>query len=162
MPRAWLSLGSNIDRRRNIRSAVAELRRRFGELVVSRVYESPAVGFESAPFYNLVVGIETELEPNAVRRILERVEWDHGRRRGGDKFVARTLDIDLLTYGDRVAETERLPRDEIEKYAFVLRPLSEVAGDERHPVVGRSYRELWAAFNAAGQPLTAVDLPLGA
>ncbi len=160
MPRAWLSLGSNIDRRRNITSAVAELRRRFGELVVSRVYESPAVGFESAPFYNLVVGIDTGLQPQAVRRILERMEWDHGRRRGGDKFVARTLDIDLLTYGDRVSDAERLPRDEIGKYAFVLRPLSEVAGDERHPVTGRSYRAMWTAFDAADQPLAPVDLPL--
>jgi 2-amino-4-hydroxy-6-hydroxymethyldihydropteridine diphosphokinase len=90
---------------------------------------------------------------------MRAIEDAHGRTRGGDKFAPRTLDIDLLTYGDSVlnAGPLRLPRDEILKYAFVLGPLAEVAGAERHPVDGRNYAELWAAFNQAAQPLRPVE-----
>ena len=160
MPRAWLSLGSNIDRERNIRSAVRALEERFGELVISPVYESEAVGFDSNPFYNLVVGIESKLPAERLQQILHEIEADHGRRRGGAKLAARTLDIDLLTYGDRLIHSTRLnlPRDEIVRYAFVLKPLSEVAGEERHPGTGKRYRELWEAFDAKTQPLIAVPL----
>lgn len=59
--RAWLSLGSNIDREKNIRSAIAALEKVFGRLFVSPVYESEAVGFEGDPFLNLVVGLDTDL-----------------------------------------------------------------------------------------------------
>jgi 2-amino-4-hydroxy-6-hydroxymethyldihydropteridine diphosphokinase len=158
--RAWLSLGSNIDRDRNIRGALRDLVSEFGELVVSRVYECEAVGFDGDPFYNLVVGIDTQLPPLELARVMRAIEDAHGRSRGGDKFAPRTLDIDLLTYGDQVLDEGplRLPRDEILKYAFVLGPLAELAGGERHPVDGRSYAELWAAFDRAAQPLRPVEL----
>lgn len=162
MPRAWLSLGSNVDRERNIRSAVRALEERFGKLVISTVYESEAIGFDSDPFYNLVVGIEIELPVERVQEILHEVEAAHGRQRHQEKFVARTLDIDLLTYGDQLVHSGRLklPRDEIVRYAFVLKPLSEVAGDECHPGTGKCYRELWEAFDSGGQSLTPVSLSL--
>ncbi len=157
--RAWLSLGSNIDRERNIRGALRDLAAEFGELVVSRVYECEAVGFDGDPFYNLVVGIDSQLPPLELARATRAIEDAHGRTRGVDKFAPRTLDIDLLTYGDTVLEEGplRLPRDEILKYAFVLGPLAEVAGAERHPLDGRSYAELWAAFDQAAQPLRPVE-----
>jgi 2-amino-4-hydroxy-6-hydroxymethyldihydropteridine diphosphokinase len=157
--RAWLSLGSNVDRERNIRGALRDLAAEFGELVVSRVYECEAVGFDGDPFYNLVVGIDTRLPPLQLARAMRAIEDAHGRTRGGDKFAPRTLDIDLLTYGDQVLDKDplRLPRDEILKYAFVLGPLAEVAGGERHPVDGRSYAELWAAFDRDAQPLRPVE-----
>ncbi len=157
--RVWLSLGSNIDRERNIRGALRDLTAEFGQLVVSQVYECQAVGFDGDPFYNLVVGIDSERSPLELARAMRAIEDAHGRTRGGDKFAPRTLDIDLLTYGDSVlnAGPLRLPRDEILKYAFVLGPLAEVAGAERHPVDGRSYAELWAAFNQAAQPLRPVE-----
>ena len=160
MPRAWLSLGSNIERRRNIRGAVRALERQFGDLVISPVYESEAVGFESAPFYNLVVGVDTGLPPARVQEILRNIEAHHGRERQSGKLVARTLDIDLLTYGDQVIASGRLklPRDEILRYAFVLRPLAEVAANELHPENGRSYGELWEAFDEGSQPLKPVAL----
>ena len=158
--RAWLSLGSNIDRGRNIRGALRDLAAEFGELVVSRVYECEAVGFDGEPFYNLVVGIDTQLPPLDLARAMRAIEDAHGRTRGGDKFAPRTLDIDLLTYGDQVLDEGplRLPRDEILKYAFVLGPLAEVAGGELHPLDGRSYAELWADFDQAAQPLRPVEL----
>jgi 2-amino-4-hydroxy-6-hydroxymethyldihydropteridine diphosphokinase len=158
--RVWLSLGSNIDRERNIRGALRDLRAEFGQLVVSQVYECQAVGFDGDPFYNLGVGIDSERSPLELARAMRTIEDAYGRTRGGDKFAPRTLDIDLLTYGGSVLEEGplRLPRDEIRKYAFVLGPLAEVAGAERHPVDGRSYAELWAAFDQAAQPLRPVEL----
>lgn len=155
MPRAWLSLGSNIDRDANIRSAVRALYKVYGPLVVSRVYESEPVGFEGERFFNLVVGIETDSPVDEINARLRAIEASQGRVRGAEKFVPRTLDIDILTYGDTLERNGELvlPRDEITKYAFALRPLAEVAGDERHPTEKKTYRELWAEFDKAGQKL---------
>jgi 2-amino-4-hydroxy-6-hydroxymethyldihydropteridine diphosphokinase len=153
--RVWLSLGSNIEPRQQIPIALEALKQHFGDLVVSPVYESRAVGFSGDNFHNLVVGIETRLVPGELARVLRQIEASQGRVRSAEKFSSRTLDIDLLTYGDRIIDEPQmqLPRDEILRYAFVLLPLSEVAPEERHPVNGRSYRELWAGFDATDQPL---------
>jgi 2-amino-4-hydroxy-6-hydroxymethyldihydropteridine diphosphokinase len=162
MSRCWLSLGSNQDREASIRGAVASLRADFGELVLSSVYESPAEGFSGAPFLNLVAGIETDLGVAEIDRILRRIEDAHGRIRGPDKFAPRTLDIDLLTYGDTVGTLDGrdLPRDEILRYAFVLGPLAEVAPDEIHPGTGLTYSALWTGFRLAGQTLIPVPLDI--
>ncbi|MEW8014727.1 MAG: 2-amino-4-hydroxy-6-hydroxymethyldihydropteridine diphosphokinase [Candidatus Sedimenticola endophacoides] len=163
MARVWLSLGSNVDRAHNIRGALGALAGEFGELVVSRVFESEAVGFDGDPFYNLVVGLETRLGVDPLVGRLRAIEARFGRRRGGDKFAPRALDIDLLTYGGRVSEETAvpLPRDEILKYAFVLLPLSEVAPEERHPRTGERYADLWAAFDQRGQRLWPVPFETG-
>lgn len=156
----WLSIGSNIDRERYIRGAVQALREQFGELVLSSVYETPSEGFDGDPFYNLVAGFETILPPEQLHPMLRAIEDAHDRERTGPKFSARTLDIDLLTYGDEITDRggKALPRDEILKYGFVLGPLAEVAPDEIHPQAGRSYAELWADFApAARAALVRVD-----
>ena len=160
--RAWLSLGSNIDRERNIRSALIALENSFGQLIVSPVYESEAVGFEGDPFLNLVVGVDTDCPSNEVAETLRLIEQAHGRRRGGEKFSSRTLDIDLLTYGQQIIQAPgvSVPRDEITRYAFVLLPLSLVAGDELHPIEGVSYKALWNAFDKTQQRLRAVEIGL--
>ncbi len=153
--RAWLSLGSNIDPRQRIPAALESLRVRFGELVISPIYESEAVGFSGDNFHNLVVGIETGLPPRELAETLREIESEYGRVRGAEKFSSRTLDIDLLTYGAQIIDEPgvQVPRAEILRYAFVLLPLSEVAPDERHPVTGQTYREHWADFNASDQRL---------
>jgi 2-amino-4-hydroxy-6-hydroxymethyldihydropteridine diphosphokinase len=162
MPRCWLSIGSNQHREASLRGAIADLRAAFGELRLSRVYESPAAGFSGAPFLNLVAGIETDLGVAEVDRVLRRIEEAHGRVRGPDKFAPRTLDIDLLTYGDAVGTLDgrELPRDEILKYAFVLGPLADAAPHEVHPGNGASYGDLWRAARAGAPPLTPVALTL--
>jgi len=163
MPQVWLSIGSNIDRERNIREAVKSLREAFGELVLSSVYGSKAVGFAGDPFYNMVIGLGTALSVRSLNSCLRDIEKRHGRVRGGEKFASRTLDIDLLLYGDEVVNEEgiEIPRSEITQYAFVLRPLAEVAGEmRRHPVDGRAYQELWAVFDSSQQPLWRVNLDL--
>ena len=123
--------------------------------MVSPIYESEAVGFSGDNFLNLVVGITTRLPPRQLADRLREIEAQHGRVRGAEKFSSRTLDIDLLTFGEAVVDEKglQLPRDEILRYAFVLRPLADVAPQERHPQSGRSYGELWAEFDQSGQKL---------
>lgn len=157
--RAWLSLGSNVSPQERIPAAVDALAAIFGALVVSPVYESVAVGFSGENFHNLVVGIETRLSPRALVQVLRQMEEAHGRVRGAERFAPRTIDIDLLTHGDRVIDDGdlRLPRDEILRYAFVLLPLTDVAGEERHPLTGRTFREHWEELDKSGQSIWPLD-----
>ena len=163
MARVFLSLGSNIDRERHIRAGLDALAQRFGELDVSRVFESEAVGFAGDNFYNLVVGIHTELPVGRLALGLREIEDANGRLRAGPKFSARTLDIDILTYDALTGTVDgvKLPRGEILKNAFVLLPLAELVPNAVHPVVGKSYRELWEEYDQASQKLwpVAFDWP---
>lgn len=163
LTRAWLSLGSNVDREKHIRAAIAALRARFGALVVSPVYDCASVGFSGNPFLNLVVGIDTDLGVGELAAWLRALEIENGRvREKNVRFNDRTLDIDILTYGDRhgLVDGVELPRAEILKHAFVLRPLADVAPDERHPVSGHTYRELLARRDFRDQSLRAVEFRL--
>ncbi|HEB66610.1 MAG TPA: 2-amino-4-hydroxy-6-hydroxymethyldihydropteridine diphosphokinase [Gammaproteobacteria bacterium] len=156
MARIYISLGSNIDAENHLRRGVAALREHFGELILSPVYESEAVGFSGDNFLNLVAGLDTDKPVQDVVDILHRIEDENGRVRSGPRFSARTLDLDLLLYDDRVQSPDpgpELPRDEILKNAFVLWPLAEIAPELRHPVVGRTMGELWAAFDKTSQPI---------
>jgi 2-amino-4-hydroxy-6-hydroxymethyldihydropteridine diphosphokinase len=155
LPRVFVSVGSNIDRARNIRSALDTMAAQFGELVISEIYESEAVGFEGQNFYNLVVAFDTDLGLDELVARLHDIEYAHGRARSNRKFAPRTLDLDLLIYGGLVdhAPPHDVPRHEITEYAFVLRPLSEIAGDEVHPESGQTYAQMWQAFSDRGQRL---------
>ena len=150
---AWISIGSNIERKKNITRALKLLAARYGELRQSSVYESDAVGFDSAPFYNMVVGFHTEQSAHALQALLHDIEAESGRVRTAT-LSARTLDLDLLQYDDLVIDEDGLvlPRDDITRYAFVLGPLAEIAPDERHPVSGRRYADHWADFDVDAQP----------
>lgn len=153
----YISIGSNIERERHILAALNALAERYGQLDVSSVYESEAVGFDGENFYNLVVGIRTEESIATLSRFLKALESENGRRRNVPKFSARTLDLDILTYDDRVGLIDgvELPRSEILTNAFVLKPLAEIAPDVDHPERGESYHALWEAYDR-GQKLWAV------
>ena len=162
MPVAYLGIGSNLDAEENIQLAVRELRERFSVQKISTVYRSKALGFAGADFLNMVVSIETKISPTVLCGQLEQIHELAGRRRQSEKFIARTLDIDLLLYDQLVVNEApvRLPRKDVLQYSFVLKPLAEIAPDFRHPETGKSLLEHWQEFDAATHPLTAVDIVL--
>jgi len=154
-----LSIGSNVDAALHTRAALDALQQRFGALCLSRVYESEAVGFDGSNFLNMVVALRTAMPLAELSSWLKRLEDEQGRSRGQARFSSRTLDVDILTYGDLHGEHEgiTLPRPEVLKNAFVLWPLSEVMPEARHPGDGRSYRQLWRDYDRARQRLWPVD-----
>lgn len=154
----YVSAGSNIAPWENLQLACRELTRRFGPLAISGVYRNPPVGFTGDDFLNLVLRFRTAEPPAAVVAELERLHVLAGRVRGTEPFAPRTLDLDLLLYGDAIIpEREiRVPREDILKYGFVLGPLAELAPDLRHPVTGQTMAELWASFDQRSSPLERV------
>lgn len=159
MTRVCLGLGSNVDAPANLRSGLDALLLRFHDLAVSWVFESEAVGCEGANFLNLAVAAETDLPLTELSALLKAIEDKHGRLRGGSGPARRSLDIDILLYGKLRGDFGgiELPRPEITENAFVLWPLSQVAGTLRDPLSGRSYRELWEAYAKDRQRLWPVD-----
>ncbi len=152
MARIYISIGSNINRSYHIQVAVSQLKQHFGQLTLSAVYESEAVGFSGDAFYNLVAGADTALSIADCVRICKQIEDSCGRDRSSARFSGRTLDLDLLTYDAVVcAEPVVLPRAEITENAFVLLPLSELAPAAVHPLSGKSYTELWQQYDKQQQ-----------
>lgn len=162
MARVYVGIGSNIERETHIRGAVQALRQRFGTLTLSQVYESQPVGFEGENFYNLVAGFETSLLVEQLLATLHGIEQDQGRKRTGKRFEARTLDLDLLLYNGMVRHDGEVdvPRPEILQYAFMLRPLAEIAPTQTHPENGKNFSELWKEFGENQQKLRRVDFTL--
>jgi len=162
MARVYISIGSNIEAEKHVRLAVTELRRHYGEVMLSSAYESEAVGFAGDNFLNMVAGVDTDESVQAVSAVLHEIEDRHGRLRDGPRFSARTLDLDLLLYDDLVVNENglQIPRDEITKNAFVLWPLAELDPQRRHPLNGQSMAELWENYDKASQALWPVELLL--
>lgn len=159
MASVFLSIGSNIDRKTNICSCMRQLRQDFGEVTFSQIYETPAEGFEGEPFLNLVAGFSTNLPLDTVRGYLRELEDFHGRIRNGEKFSARTLDVDLLLYDDmNLQPGQNLPHNDILRYPFVLFPLAEISPDLIHPALGQSLSSLAAQSILPKNTLKPVDL----
>lgn len=141
MTLAYVGLGSNLgDRRSLLASALAELEPRR----VSRVLETEPWGVaEQPPFLNAVAEIETEEEPRELLARLMDVERRHGRERK-ERWGPRTLDLDLLLYGDRVVKEPGLdvPHPRLAERRFVLEGLAELCPDATVPGLGRTVREL--------------------
>lgn len=156
----FVGVGSNVEAEQNVRLALLELRTMFPDLTRSSLYESDAVGFNGDPFINLVVQASTTASIDVVCDVLGNIETLCGRQRGEKRFAPRTLDLDLLTWGDKPLKRGRLvlPRDEILEYAFVLRPLAELAPTSVHPVDGRSYAELWETLGPEMPAIKKLDL----
>lgn len=156
MERVYLSLGSNLEPRRYLNAALDELRARFGAIAVSPAYRSKSVGFDGADFVNLAVGVDTDLEPEALNAWLHALEDRHGRRRDVPRYSDRTLDVDIVLYGEHVIDGPghlQIPRKELQ-HAFVLKPLADIAPAARHPVSGSTMAALWAAFPQEREPLS--------
>ncbi len=159
MTKIYLSLGSNIQRYQHITAGLNALSSLLSNFEISRVYESKSVGFDGSNFLNLVVAGTTNLKIGDLSEQLKKIEDDNGRKRNGPKFSPRTLDIDILLYGDFVGIEAgvKLPRDEILHNAFVLLPLSELATNKLHPELKQSFSQLWIEFDKNSQALWPVD-----
>lgn len=162
MPDVYVALGSNVEPEHHLEFALGELEAAFGPLTLSGVYRNAAVGFDGDDFLNLVVGFSSTDSAPAIVAQLDIIEFRCGRERGSARFAPRTLDLDLLLYGDEVVDDAELtlPRTEILEYSFVLKPLADIAGERRHPVNGQTFAELWAAFDHDQHPLTPVPWPV--
>lgn len=159
MVRAYVGIGSNVEPERHILMAVQALRGRFGAVTLSPIYKNQAVGFEGDDFLNGVIGLDTDLEVPRLKAALDEVEMACGRQRGAARFAPRTLDLDLLLYGDKVDAAAKLPRGDVLRYAFVLKPLADIAAAERHPISGKTYAEHWTGFAGEGGGLSVTPLP---
>jgi 2-amino-4-hydroxy-6-hydroxymethyldihydropteridine diphosphokinase len=159
MARVFLGVGSNIERERYITAGLDALQGLFGELALSSVYDSAAIGFAGQPFLNLVAAVRTDLGVGELQARLRHIEYEHGRPANARRFSPRQLDIDILTYDDHVGlhDGVQLPRGEILENAFVLCPLAELAPDDLHPGEQRAYISLWEDYNRVSQPLSRVD-----
>jgi 2-amino-4-hydroxy-6-hydroxymethyldihydropteridine diphosphokinase len=139
-----------------LRLGISELGKRFGVLEISGIYRNAAVGFDGDEFLNLVVGLDTDASPADIHASLEEIHVLARRQRHEARFAARTLDIDLLLYGDLILDEPPLqvPRSDILEYSFVLGPLAEIAPNLRHPETGRLITEHWAEYDKDSHPLT--------
>ncbi len=158
MPEVFVGIGSNVEPERHIVKALHALARDFRALVVSPVYRNPAVGFEGDDFLNLAVGFETALSAAQLVAELHKLEQYCGRGRSEQRWGPRTLDLDLLLYGSETMDDPPVPRGDILKRAFVLRPLADIAPLHRHPGNGQAYADLWAGFQGPRDPMERVQL----
>lgn len=156
----YVSLGSNVEPQKHLNAALQALTEHFGALSRSTVYRNAAVGFEGDDFLNLVVGFATHASVDAVLETLHQLEQDLGRERSSTRFAPRTLDLDLLLYGDAVIKTAgvTLPRPDLAKYAFMLKPLAELAGHRRDPVSGVPYAMVWERAGLNDHAMTPVSI----
>ncbi|QYJ78026.1 2-amino-4-hydroxy-6-hydroxymethyldihydropteridine diphosphokinase [Shewanella acanthi] len=160
----YISLGSNIEPERYLKSGLTSLREQLGPLTLSSMYESEAVGFDGTNFLNMVVSAKTHLDIAEVIALFKQIEQNHDRLIGAKKYTPRTLDIDLLLFDEVVCQTPVvLPRAEITTNAFVLWPLAEIAPDLIHPITCMSYGAMWRDYDKASQKLwpVAFEWPQG-
>ncbi len=156
MTKVYLGIGSNIDREASVRNGLAALKALYCQLQISPVYESKAYGFEGDDFYNLVVAFETDVDIDTLEKQLKNIEHQSGRKKGDSSYCPRTLDIDLLLYGNLVCDKHQLPREDIINYAFVLKPLCDLAPDLIHPVEKKTISELWENFDSPDQVINQI------
>jgi 2-amino-4-hydroxy-6-hydroxymethyldihydropteridine diphosphokinase len=145
----YLSLGSNLgEREENLHAAIAKLGE-LGDLVaVSSFYETEPMEVRSQPwFLNCAVAMKTELMPRQFLSRMLKIEQEMGRRRTLPKGP-RTIDIDLLLFGNSIIHTSQLdvPHPAMHLRRFVLEPLAEIAAEVRHPVLKKTARELREAL----------------
>ena len=160
MVKVYIGIGSNIDREKNIPAGLQVLAQRFGKLFISPVYQCKSFGFEGDDFYNLVAAFITFREIDDVIAEIKEIEYEFGRTRKEARYSSRTLDIDLLLYGDLISEQYYVPRQDIGKYAFVLKPLFDLEPDLKHPETGQTMAELWQGFDLSGQVLTEINIEI--
>ncbi len=147
MNRIFLSLGSNLaDRGQHLKKGISLLEKMAGKSgAISSVYETEPWGCDSdLNFYNQAIEIFTELKPLPLLDVIHRIEKICGRDRSAGRYAPRTLDIDILLYGDLVVELAELvvPHPNMQERQFVLVPLTEIAPHIVHPLLNKEIEQL--------------------
>jgi 2-amino-4-hydroxy-6-hydroxymethyldihydropteridine diphosphokinase len=159
--RVFVAAGSNLEPEKHLARACAEILNSWPDTVCSRAYRNAAVGFEGPDFINLVVGFSTAQPLDAVITRLRAIETQCGRPRFAPKWASRTMDLDVLLFGDRVEKTAdyTLPRPDLLKRPYMLGPMAEIAPEVMHPTARKTIAVLWKEFDHDGHAMNAVDLP---
>jgi 2-amino-4-hydroxy-6-hydroxymethyldihydropteridine diphosphokinase len=161
---AYVSGGSNLDAEQNLLLAARALKASYPGARFSHCYRNQAIGFDGPEFINFVAELPVGGMPRDLKAELERIELLCGRERGAPRWQPRTMDLDILLFGDVVLQEPglTLPRPDLVRWAFMLGPLAEVAPDVVHPLQRRSIAALWRDFDQAAHPLQAAPLDLNA
>ena len=159
MPTVYVAAGSNVEPRHHLALASRELCREFPGVRFSPWYQNKAVGFEGDDFINLVAGFDTGLPLDEVLPRLHAIETLCGRPRGAPRWAPRSMDLDMLLYGELVRDEPKLklPRPDLLKRAFMLGPLVDLAPGLVHPTLKLTIAELWEQFDRAAHPLVRVE-----
>ena len=162
MNKVFVAAGSNVEPESHLARAAAEIVHTWHDARFSRAYSNKAVGFDGPDFINLVVGFSTALPLEAVIARLRAIETQCGRPRYAPKWASRTMDLDVLLYGDRVEKTSdyTLPRPDLLKRPYMLGPLAEIAPEIVHPTEHAKIGDLWARFDRDGHEMRPVELDL--
>ncbi len=160
MPEVYVAAGSNIAPGARLREALAFIEDDYGPLKVSPTYRNAAVGFEGEDFLNLAIGISTDEGVWQVVERLRAIETRCGRPRDAPKWAARAMDLDIVLYGSLVCSEPglTLPRLDLVRRAYMLKPVADIAPDVVHPTLGMRLAELWEEFDSGGHELVTVDL----
>lgn len=161
----YIALGSNQGARIDfLQQALGKIQQKTGEvLAVSRVYETPAMGFEGDPFLNACIAVSSRFKPHKILRQLLEIEKVLGReRRTGNRYQNRPIDLDLLLVEDEIITSKELslPHPEIPNRNFVLAPLADIASEVMHPVKKVKIKALFEAVEKEGLKLTSQKLQL--
>ncbi len=158
MPQVYVAAGSNVEPERHLAMAVQELEREFPGVRFSPWYRNPAVGFDGDDFINFVAGFPTPLAVGEVLARLHAIEGLCGRPREAPRWAPRSMDLDVLLFGDLVCQEPnlKLPRPDLLKRAFMLGPLAVLAPDLVHPTERQTIGALWRSFDRAAHPLVEV------
>lgn len=159
----WISLGSNYERQYQLSRALQALEADYGELRVSRVFETQPVGIKAkqcAPFYNLVAGFYTSLKPSELNAALKRIEGNEKYLMPEDQSIyVRALDLDIISWNNTggLVDGLQLPYPDLLKHDFVLLPMAELAPNERPAGYKQSYLELWQQYAHTEQVMKPVE-----
>ena len=145
MPRVFVSVGSNVDPEKNVTRALRLLNHELGIRAISTFYRTPALNRpQDPPFVNGVVEVGDALGPLDLKKVLQNIERTVGRERTADRYAPRTVDLDLLLYGDLVSSSDGLtiPHPDLRERPFVAIPLLELAPDLILPDSGTALRSV--------------------
>jgi len=155
MPRVFVAAGSNINAEQNLARTSREMAQSFPDVRFSPWYRNKAVGFEGDDFINFVAGFTSDLSVHDVVSRLREIEELCGRPRQAPKWAPRSMDLDILLYGDLVHEEPglKLPRPDLVKRPFMLGPMADLAPEVVHPTLHVTIGELWRQFDQAAHPM---------